>query len=291
MKNIAKDAVFMAVAVVRGANPNGDPLGENLPRTDMNRYGVMTDVCQKRKIRNRMQDMGESILYMSSDRADDGFKSISERYDAVKKGVKTNNENEIKAIMCEKWMDVRAFGATLALNKNKNKKKDTDDDDDKNVSIGIRGPVTFRMAHSVQPVNIYSYQIIKSLNNEPNEKKGSDTMGMKHEVEFGVYLIKGAVSHQLAEKTGFTQEDAEVLKKCIVTMFENDESSARPAGTMWIEKLYWLEAEDGRALPAVRKLHECMKVEKNVDGEAKSISDYNISIDIPEGVVCEEYEG
>ena len=79
MKNIAKDAVFMAVAVVRGANPNGDPLGENLPRTDMNRYGVMTDVCQKRKIRNRMQDMGESILYMSSDRADDGFKSISER--------------------------------------------------------------------------------------------------------------------------------------------------------------------------------------------------------------------
>lgn len=100
--------------------------------------------------------------------------------------------------------------------------------------MGVRGPVSIHQALSVSPVDISSMQITKSVNGDPTEdgKKSSDTMGTKHMVEFGLYKIKGAINVQLAEKTGFTEEDAEKLKESLRTLFINDSLSARPDGSM-----------------------------------------------------------
>ena len=210
---------FAALISVNKANSNGDPLNGNRPRTDYNGLGEISDVCIKRKIRNRMQDLGYAIFVQSDDRCDDGFKSLSERASAAMKGVK-DRETYAKTA-CETWMDVRSFGQVFAFKSDKS-----------GVSIGVRGPVSVHQAVSISPVEVESIQITKSVNGELGEKRASDTMGMKHFVRFGLYMIKGSINVQLAEKTGFTQEDAEVIKECLRTLFVNDASSARPEGSM-----------------------------------------------------------
>ena len=171
---------FAALVSVRNANPNGDPLNGNRPRTTYTGNGEISDVCIKRKIRNRLQDMGEKIFVQSNDRSDDGYTSLSERASKTITEYSSNEEYAKKA--CQTWFDVRAFGQVFAF-----KSKDKDED---GVSVGVRGPVTVHQAISISPVDINSMQITKSVNSEPGEKKGSDTMGSKHMVEFGLYLIK-----------------------------------------------------------------------------------------------------
>ena len=236
---------FMVLVSVTKANGNGDPLNGNRPRTDYNGMGEISDVCIKRKIRNRMQDMGNAIFVQSDDRCDDGFKSLSERATSAMKGIK-DKETYAKAA-CETWMDVRSFGQVFAF-------KSTDKS---GVSVGVRGPVSVHQAVSASPVEVESIQITKSVNGEPGEKRASDTMGMKHFVRFGLYIIKGSINVQLAEKTGFSEEDAQVLKECLRTLFVNDASSARPEGSMEVIKLFWWQhnCKDGQYSSA--KVHRC----------------------------------
>jgi CRISPR-associated protein Csd2 len=218
---------FVALVSATKANSNGDPLNGNRPRTDYNGMGEISDVCIKRKIRNRMQDLGNAIFVQSDDRSDDGFKSLSERASSVLKGIK--DKDTYAKTACETWMDVRSFGQVFAF-------KSTEKS---GVSVGVRGPVSVHQAVSVSPVEIESLQITKSVNGEPGDKRAADTMGMKHYVRFGLYIIKGSINVQLAEKTGFTEEDANVVKECLRTLFVNDASSARPEGSMEVVKLYW----------------------------------------------------
>src|SRR5699024_3529204 len=98
------------------------------------------------------------------------------------------------------------------------------------VSVGIRGPVSIHTATSVDPIDITSMQITKSVNTEPGDGRGSDTMGTKHRVDFGVYVFYGSINTQLAEKTGFTVDDAEKIKQSLITLFENDRSEERRVG-------------------------------------------------------------
>ena len=195
---------FVALISVNACNPNGDPLTSNQPRTNYDGIGEISDVCLKRKIRNRMQDLGNAIFVQSADRCDDGAGSLSERADPIIKEFKNNkNGNELIASnACEKWLDVRSFGQVFAFK------------DAKGVSVGVRGPVSIQTAFSVSPVEIESMQITKSVNGEKTDKNGkaSDTMGMKHFVKYGLYEVKGAINCQLAEKTGFSEEDAETVK-------------------------------------------------------------------------------
>ena len=184
---------FLALVSVTKANGNGDPLNGNRPRVDYNGIGEISDVCIKRKIRNRMQDMGYAIFVQSDDRCDDGFRSLSERAAAATAGIK--DREAYAQLACEKWMDVRSFGQVFAFKKEKN-----------GVSVGVRGPVSIHQALSLSPVEVESLQITKSVNGEPGEKRASDTMGMKHFVRFGLYEIKGSIIVQLAEKKGFSQE-------------------------------------------------------------------------------------
>lgn len=274
---------FVAFVAVTMANPNGDPLNGNSPRTDYAGLGEMSDVCIKRKLRNRMQDLGKAVFVQSADRCDDGYGSLSERASAVlgkAKDFKGGPEDYAKKA-CETWLDVRSFGQVFAF-------KDT-----KGVSIGVRGPVSVHQGVSVSPVQVEDMQITKSVNGENGEKaRSSDTMGMKHFVRFGLYKIKGSVNVQLAEKTGFTEEDAQVLKECLRTLFVGDASSARPDGSMEVIKLYWFRhnCKDGQYSSA--KVHRSVKAElKAPDTLPTCVDDYQIIAEPLEGLAPEVLDG
>ncbi len=272
---------FVGIITVENANPNGDPLTGNRPRENYEGFGEISDVCLKRKIRNRLQDMGEEIFVQMDERADDGYGSLSERMHGELKGIKEKDELAKQA--SEKWIDVRSFGQVFAF---KGKKKGDE------VSVGVRGPVSIHPAFSVDPVDITSLQITKSVNSEPNEgKKSSDTMGMKHRVDFGVYILKGSINCQLAEVTGFDDNDAEKIKKAIETIFENDASSARPDGSMTLEKLYWWKHNSKLGDHPSSKVHKQVKVVKKEGVEIpKSIGDYEIIYEQLPGLNAEIYE-
>ncbi|MGG4393309.1 type I-C CRISPR-associated protein Cas7/Csd2 [Paenibacillus thiaminolyticus] len=276
---------FAVVFSVTKANPNGDPLNGNRPRQNYDGHGEVSDVALKRKIRNRLQDLGEPIFVQSNDRNDDQLKSLRERAEANEALAKILKQKdgsgeEFAKIACEQWIDVRSFGQVFAFKGS----------GDKGVSVGVRGPVSIHTATSVDPIDITSMQITKSVNSEPSEKRGSDTMGMKHRVDFGVYVFYGSINTQLAEKTGFTVEDAEKIKQALVTLFENDASSARPEGSMEVHKVYWWEHSSKLGQYSSAKVHRSLHVSKNKE-EAKSFQDYVITLDELEGLKVENIDG
>jgi len=267
---------FVAIVSVDKANANGDPLNGNRPRTDYDGFGEMSDVCIKRKIRNRMQDKGHCIFVQSDDRADDGKKSLSER---AKDLLTIKDEQEYARISCERWLDVRTFGQVFAFKGS-------------NVSVGVRGPVSIHQAVSVDPVEIYSMQITKSVNGEASTGKASDTMGQKHFVKFGLYEIKGSINVQLAEKTGFTDEDAEVIKDCLRTLFINDSSSARPDGSMEVVRLYWWQHNCKEGQYSSAKVHRSVRIShKEGITVPNSIDDYEITLETLDGLTAEVIYG
>jgi len=266
---LSKKVDFMAIITVENANPNGDPLNGNRPRQHYDNTGFITPVCIKRKLRNRLQDMGNKILIQQNDRVDDDLKSISERLDSVPeiKAARQKKDNDTIAVkVCETFQDVRAFGATIAL-------KDK-------TSVGVRGPVTIQQASSIGAVDIDSNQITKSTNSEPGDTKGSDTMGMLHSVRYGIYVIKGSMNPILAGRTGFSDEDADDMKKALHTLFENDESAARPSGSMNVYRLYWWEQPRDDIRYSSKKLFDSIHISmKDPDDILSSIDDIEIQED------------
>lgn len=262
---------FVAIVSASNANPNGDPLNGNRPRETSDGYGEISDVAIKRKLRNVLQGQGEKIFVQSDDRADDGYKSLSERAKAeISEGKKLSNE-EYAAAACAKYIDVRSFGQVFAFKKS---------GDSAEVSVGVRGPVSVHPAFSVDPIEIEDIQITKSVNSEPSDKKSSDTMGMKYRTKFGLYIVKGSINPQLAEKTGFSDEDAEKIHQALINLFENDASSARPEGSMTVEKVYWFKHNSKLGQYPTVKVHRAIKVQlrEGVE-EPKSVDDYLIDYD------------
>lgn len=280
MSTLKNKIDFVLLVSVTNANPNGDPLNGNRPRTDYSGFGEMSDVCIKRKIRNRLQDLGMKVFVQSDERSDDGFKSLSERASNTMKGIK--NQDEYAKMACETWFDVRSFGQVFAF-----KSKESE-----GVSVGVRGPVSIHQAVSYSPVDINSMQITKSVNSEPADKKSSDTMGTKHFVTFGLYKIKGSINVQLAEKTNFSEEDAEIIKTCLKTLFQNDASSARPEGSMEVCKLYWWKhnCKDGQYSSA--KVHRSLnvKIKDGVQYPTK-FDDYEVSLVELPNLTVEIFDG
>ena len=263
---------FAVILSVKNANPNGDPLNENCPRTHYDytegregeMVGEISDVCLKRKMRDRLMEENESILVQSEDRKKDGCTSIKNRaYQGIGRksfSSKETTESETVKKACDKWFDVRAFGQLFAFTK--------EEDDDNAVSIGIRGPVSVQSAFSVDPINITSIQITKSVNGQDDKsKKSSDTMGMKHRVDYGVYVFFGSINPQLAEKTGFSDDDANRIKKILPRLFENDASSARPEGSMEVKKVFWWQHNCNAGQYSSAKVHKSLTV--NSDGSYK----------------------
>ena len=275
---------FAVVLRVENANPNGDPLNGNRPRTDYEGYGEITDVAIKRKIRDRLMEKGESIFVQSDDRKIDNATSLKARAESDDFGLgknifkpnkkdKNQKDNTIKAV-CKKWFDVRAFGQVFAYGKS---------NDASGVSIPVRGPVSLHSAFSIKPVSITSTQITKSVNNEDkkNGKKASDTMGMKHRVDHGIYVFYGSMNPQLAEKTGFSNDDAETIKQVLPKMLENDTSSARPDGSMEVLKVVWWQHNCKSGQYSSAKVHKSLSV----------ASDGNIELENLEGLSAEIING
>ena len=249
--SLEKKIDFNVVFGVKGANPNGDPLNGNRPRQNNDGFGEVSDVAIKRKIRNRLQDMGHKIFVQSADRTNDGFKSLKDRADSVAELKKANKEkkpDEYAKIACENWIDVRSFGQVFAFKGGNS------------VSVGVRGPVSIQIARSITPVVINEMQITKSVNSMTGDKKASDTMGMKYSIDYAVYEFNGSINVQLAEKTGFSDEDAEAIHKALETLFENDESSARPAGSMEVLRVYWWQHDSKLGKHSSAQMHNSVKV-------------------------------
>lgn len=259
---------FAVILRVTKANPNGDPLNGNRPRMDYDGYGEMSDVCLKRKIRDRLMEAKDengnylySIFVQCDERKVDDAKSLKDRVD------KTLKDNLTYESACKQWFDVRAFGQVFAFKADKSKKNKSADNEadvggDTGVSIPVRGPVSLHSAFSVEPIKPESIQITKSVNSEttPDGKKSSDTMGMKHRLDKAVYVFYGSMNPQLAEKTGFTNDDANAIKVILPKLFENDESSARPAGSMEVLKVFWWNHGSKAGKYSSAKVHGLLKV-------------------------------
>jgi CRISPR-associated protein Csd2 len=261
---------FAVVMRVTNANPNGDPLNGNRPRAGYDGIGEITDVCLKRKLRDRLQEMGEAIFVQSDDRKNDDAKSLQARASA-KLGDKLGSD-EMRAIACKTWFDVRAFGQLFAYKakapkKKADKKSESEEgggEGDSGISIAIRGPVTVQSAFSLTPVDITSTQITKSVSGEdPKEGKNraSDTMGMKHRVDQAVYAFYGSMNPQLAERTGFSDADAEKIKAVLPRLFENDASSARPEGSMEVLSVIWWQHNSKAGQYSSAKVHQTLRDE------------------------------
>lgn len=280
MMSLQNKIDFAVIFSVKNANPNGDPLNGNRPRTDYENRGEITDVCLKRKLRDRLQDVGHAIFVQSDEKKVDSMTSLKNRAESEEFGLGKDVFNPKKAtkdvavrLACEKWIDVRSFGQVFAFGKS---------DDAAGVSIAIRGPVTIQSAFSVEPVSITSTQITKSVSGEGDgSKKGSDTMGMKHRVDSAIYVTYGAMNPQLAERTGFSNDDAEVIKAILPKLFEGDASSARPEGSMKIEKVIWWQHGSKAGQYSSAKVHGALIVKPDGSYELASL----------EGLTPEEISG
>lgn len=283
MTTLSKKIDFAIIMSVKNANPNGDPLNGNRPRIDYDGLGEMTDVCLKRKIRDRLLENGKNIFVQSDDNKIDKYPNLRKRAESILGDIK--NIPDIRNKACETWFDVRAFGQIFPF-KGSNKKSKTKENEDTSVvgdesatgiSIGIRGPVTIHPAFSLENISshIISEQIIKSTSLEGDGiKRQSDQMGMKHRIgKEVIYVTFGSMNPQLAEHTGFSDEDAAVIKAILPKLFENDASSARPEGSMAVKKVIWWEHNCKSGQYSSAKVHKTLTVNpdgsytlKNLDG-------------------------
>ena len=255
---------FMVTVEVREANANGDPLSGNMPRTNAANQGLISDVAIKRKIRNRMQDLGHTIFVQANDRIEDGLNSLEKRFKTQFTGKESDEEINEKANQL--WMDVRSFGQVFTYLKDR--------------SFAIRGPVSVSMAKSLDPIIISSLQITRSTNGVEPKKAGgrsSDTMGTKHFVDYGVYVIKGSINPNFAEKTGFSNEDAEVIKEVLVSLFENDASSARPEGSMRVREVFWFTHSNKLGNVSSARVFDLIEFDKEKQ-DKDSYDDYSIHL-------------
>lgn len=264
---------FAIVIKVNKANPNGDPLTGNMPRIDYDGKGIITDVCLKRKIRDSLLELGQQIFVQSDSRKKDSYNSLLDRLKGeISPELRADKELLTKAA-CEKWIDVRSFGSLFAFKGGA----------DSPLSIGIQGPVSIQHAESLDTINILSLQITKSVNGESSDKgKSSDTMGMKHIVDHAIYVAYGSINPVIAEKTGFSAEDIEIMKQAILYMFMSDASSARPSGSIEVLKLVWWKHNNKIGVQSSASVHRSLHVNKET-GEISVDTLENISYEIIDG--------
>lgn len=278
---------FSLIFEVKKANANGDPLNGNLPRQNIDGRGEVSDVAIKRKIRNRWMQEGLRVYMQTTETATDGFSNLKDRIHGTaeiqplldKKGkLSEKQSDEVVAALNKAYIDIRTFGAVITL-------KDE-------VSRGIRGAVSITSAESIDPVIVTSQQITKSVSLDAAKgTKGSDTMGSKHRVEYGLYRVDGSINAYLGEKNGLTVEDVELIKQALLTLFENDESTARPIGSMNVINLYWWEHSSKLGDASSYKVFNSLEIESKSD-EPTSLDDYAFHLKEVDGLpAVQVFEG
>lgn len=290
MTTLTNKIDFMVTIDVENANPNGDPLGGNTPRMTADGLGLISDVAIKRKIRNRLQDIcqnddGYRIFVQANDRSDDGAKSLEERFNNII--TEDVDLNDFKDTVNKTWLDVRSFGHvfTFAPKTVKDKGKKVS-----KLAIGVRGPVSISPATSVETLPVTAMQITRSTNSEDKgNDRDSSTMGMKYFVDRATYVIKGSISPNLAETTGFSKEDAKLIKEALRTLFENDQSAARPDGSMTVRDVYWFEHSNKLGNVSSARIYKLLSYNpetKAFDLDTEKLDAYKdkgLSLDIIEG--------
>lgn len=209
---------FLGLISVRGANPNGDPLNGGRPRIDSDGYGIVTDVCIKRKLRDRLAEAGEDIFVTPPCGSGD---SLSRRASELPR---LDREEFIREA-CERWYDVRAFGQLFRFSAGE--------------AVSIRGPVSIQRAFSADIIEIEELPLTRCISALGRGRRRADTLSFISHVRYGLYVLKGSVNVHFAEKTGFSEEDAGKLKTALLNIFQNDSSASRPDGSMRMERLYW----------------------------------------------------
>lgn len=281
---------FVILFDVENGNPNGDPDAGNMPRVDPESgYGLVTDVCLKRKIRNYVEMVKEdstgyriyikeNVPLNSSDR--EAYDSLGIEPGKIKEKKKDDPDLDIKMrdFMCGNFYDIRTFGAVMTTFV-----KD-------NLNCGqVRGPVQIGFARSVDPIIPQEITITRiAITTKDDAEKKNTEMGRKYIVPYGLYRAEGYVSANLARKvTGFSEEDLELLWQSILNMFENDHSAAR--GKMAVRKLIIFKHDSELGNAPSYKLFDSIKVVKK-DGVdvPRSFEDYSLILpsELPQGVTC-----
>ena len=273
---------FVLLFDIKNGNPNGDPDAGNMPRLDPEtNQGLVTDVCLKRKIRNFVEltqaDKSGYAIYMQEKAVLNNSNKLA--YDAQKLKPESKklpkDADKAKALtqfMCGHFFDIRTFGAVMSTE----------------VNTGtVRGPVQIAFARSIDPVFPQEISITRmAVTNEKDAEK-ERTMGRKHIIPYGLYRAHGFVSASLAEKTGFSNEDLQILWQSLSEMFEHDHSAAR--GEMATQKLIIFKHDDKLGNAPSHKLFDLVTVKLATENEkpARDFSDYEVVInreDLPVGV-------
>lgn len=281
MSEIKNRIDFVYMFDVQDGNPNGDPDAGNLPRVDAETgMGLVTDVCLKRKVRNYVQvaknlEDGydifikeKSVLNTLIDKAHD---------DVEVKNAKDKTE-AARRFMCKNYFDIRTFGAVMSTGKNAGQ---------------VRGPIQLTFARSVDPVETSEHSITRmavATEKEADKQEGGNrTMGRKATVPYGLYLCHGFISANLAQQTGFSEDDLALFWEALKNMFDTDRSAAR--GLMSAQKLIVFKHDSMLGNAPANKLFDLVSVTKTCDGAPRSFKDYSVTIDkdnVPSGVTVEE---
>lgn len=279
---------FVYLFDVTNGNPNGDPDAGNLPRVDPETgYGLVTDVCLKRKVRNfiSLVQAGKTgydiyvkekaILNLQHTMAYTALK-IDPKNRKTKGKDRADEDRKLTEWMCENFFDIRTFGAVMTTE----------------VNCGqVRGPVQFAMARSVDPIFSQEHAVTRCAVTTEKESEqqsgGNRTMGRKFTIPYALYMAHGFINPHLAAQTGFSDQDLDLLFKSLEQMFETDRSASR--GEMNARRLFVFKHESALGNAPAHKLFERIKIaRKDSTKPARAFADYEISVagakDLPEGI-------
>lgn len=275
---------FVYIFDVQDGNPNGDPDAGNLPRVDAETgMGLVTDVCLKRKVRNYVQVAKQLVdgydIFIKEKAVLNTLIDAAHEDESVKKAEEKDKANAARDIMCKKYYDIRTFGALMTTGKNAGQ---------------VRGPIQMTFARSVDPITALEHSITRmavATEKEAEKQKGDNrTMGRKATVPYGLYVCHGFISANLAQQTGFSEEDLDLFFDALKNMFDVDRSAAR--GLMSAQRLIAFKHDSVLGNAPANKLFDLVKVErKDTTVPARSFADYEITIDndhLPAGVTIEE---
>ncbi len=288
MTEISKRYDFVLLFDVVDGNPNGDPDAGNLPRMDAESgHGLVTDVCIKRKVRNyvqlKLEDKAPNMIFVKEkailnntiDKAYEDLKidltkvptDLADGKKRNKDGTGQNGEvDKAKAFLCQNYFDIRTFGAVMSTGANAGQ---------------VRGPVQFTFARSIDPVVSLEHCItrmaVTTLADAEKQSGDNRTMGRKFTIPYGFYRAHGFISAPLANQTGFSQEDLELLWESLTNMFEHDRSAAR--GMMATRGLYIFEHDSKMGnVPAHELFDRVTVTRKDTSKVARSIADYEVKV-------------
>lgn len=273
---------FVYIFDVQDGNPNGDPDAGNLPRVDAETgMGLVTDVCLKRKVRNYVQVAKECAagydIFIKEKAVLNTLIDAAHEEDTVKTA--SDKTSAARDVMCNKYFDIRTFGAVMSTGKNAGQ---------------VRGPIQFTFARSVDPIATMEHSITRMAvaTEKEAEKQAGDnrTMGRKATVPYGLYVCHGFISANLAQQTGFSEEDLALFWDALKNMFDIDRSAAR--GLMSAQKLIVFKHESVLGNAPANKLFDLVKIEKVCDGAPRKFEDYKVyeieKDKLPAGVTVEE---